>query len=117
MSAAQLDFSLPSVALPSISPPLRAMTILPLPAAVPLSIGQLAERELQKSPYYFLKGLSCDFRDGVLTLRGSVPFAQLRACAERIVSRVDGVETVVNRVEVTDPSTMAAGGRGVRTAG
>ena len=66
-------------------------------------VGELAQRRLRESPYFFLKSLSCYFDSGILTLRGQVPYRQLRQFAEDIVLRVDGVQQVVNRVEVFDP--------------
>jgi hypothetical protein len=87
-------------------PPTRpepAMTILPLPAQAPANVGALAQQKLHKSPYYFLKRVSCEYHEGVLTLRGRVPFARLKDCAESIVWRVDGIEAVVNCLEVGDP--------------
>ncbi len=83
------------------------MKILPLPVSHEPDVGKLAERKLRESPYYFLKRLTCDYLEGVLTLRGRVPFHQLATCAEVIVSRVDGVEAVVNCLEVGEPTTIA----------
>lgn len=85
------------------------MEILFLPSpsvadfTVPLSVGQIAERRLRESPYFYLRRLSCEFRSGKLTLRGRVPFSRLKQFAEAIVSRVAGVEEVINSVEVVDP--------------
>jgi osmotically-inducible protein OsmY len=83
------------------------MKILPLPVSQQPDAGQLAERLLRESPYYFLRQLKCHYLDGILTLRGRVPFHQLVTCAETIVSRVDGVEAVVNCLEVGEPAAMA----------
>jgi osmotically-inducible protein OsmY len=81
-----------------------AMKILPLSTQVtPSAIGEIAQRRLRESPYFFLKSLNCQFDDGVLTLRGRVPYGQLKKFAESIVSRVEGVHEVVNRIEVFDP--------------
>jgi len=94
------------------------MKILSLPThASGPGVGELAARRLRESPYFFLKRLSCQFDDGVLTLRGRVPYVQLKQFAESIVSRVEGVEEVVNRVEVVDPLAGAIGARALRTAG
>ena len=81
----------------------RPMAVLPFPSAKPAGIDELAERRLRESPYFYLKGLSCEFSMGVLTLRGCVPYEQLRRCAESIVARVDGVDEIVNEIEVMDP--------------
>ena len=81
------------------------------------SVGDAAERRLRESPYFFLKGISCNFDRGVLTLRGTVPMWQLKQFAETIVARVDGVSEVVNEVEVFDPMLMPVSDRAVRNAG
>lgn len=76
-------------------------------------IGALAERRLQESPYFYLKRLRCRYEAGVLTLLGRVPYGQLKQIAESIVERVEGIEHVINRVEVLDPTGVPA----VRNAG
>jgi osmotically-inducible protein OsmY len=81
------------------------------------NLSELAERKLRESPYFFLRTLRCYCEDGVLTLRGRVPYRQLRQFAESIVSRVDGVREVINRVEIFDPVVEANGAPVVRTAG
>lgn len=92
--------------------------ILPITTVVtPEAIGEIAERRLRSSPYFFLKTLRCDFEGGVLTLRGNVPYRQLKQFAEAIVSRVQGVEEVVNRVEVRDPFAEPIGVRAARNVG
>jgi hypothetical protein len=79
-------------------------TILPLSLELtPAEIGLVAERRLHGSPYYFLKSLSCQCDAGVVTLRGNVPNARLSKIAESIVTRVPGVRTVVNLVQIVDP--------------
>jgi osmotically-inducible protein OsmY len=94
------------------------MTILPFSTdARSEQIGELAQRRLRESPYFYLKNLSCRFADGVLTLRGRVPFEQLKVFAELIVLRVDGVKEVVNWVEVVDPMARPSGAPRVRSAG
>ncbi len=80
-------------------------------------VGQLAQQRLHESPYYFLKNISCDFQGGVLTLRGRVPFGELKDFAEVIASRVPGVVDVVNRVEVIDPMRPISEVPTLRTAG
>lgn len=72
------------------------------------SIVCAASRRLCESPYYFLKGISCHVDGGVLTLRGRVPMEPLREFAESIVSRVEGVRRVVNRIEIYDPQRASA---------
>ncbi len=72
--------------------------------------AEIAEQRLRQSPYFFLKALRCRFDAGVLTLVGRVPYRQLRHVAEVIVARVDGVEQVVNQVEVIDPAGRVPNG-------
>lgn len=79
--------------------------------------GVLAERRLRESPYYFLRGLTCRFSAGILTLCGTVPNQQLKPIAEAIVWRVPGVRAVVNRVEVVDPNCAPWTAPMVRNAG
>lgn len=76
-----------------------------------------AERRLRESPYFFLKGLTCRFDSGLLTLRGTVPMWQLREFAESIVARVEGVQQVENQVEVFDPMQMPFSERAAHSAG
>ncbi|MBI3838244.1 MAG: BON domain-containing protein [Planctomycetia bacterium] len=93
------------------------MKILQLTNAASAGIGDLAERRLRESPYFFLKNLRCEFNSGVLILRGGVPYRQLKQFAESIVSRIEGVEEIVNRVEVFDPVTGLISAPAVRNAG
>ena len=93
-------------ALPSnpMSPTHDAPVVLTLAAVgAPAGVGEMAEQRLRKSPYFYLKGLSCQYARGVLTLRGTVPWGELAHVAESIVARVPGVDEVVNCVEVVGP--------------
>ncbi len=93
------------------------MKILPLTSGVKPGAAELAEKKLHESPYYFLRRLTCDYRDGVITLRGQVPLEQLRTCAESIVARVDGVREVINCIEIGHPGDMVASAERMRSAG
>jgi len=94
------------------------MQILPFSTTLaPAGIGEIAQRRLHESPYFFLKRVACEFHDGVLTLRGRVPYGQLKQFAESIVWRVEGVEEVVNQVEVVDPVRSPFIAPAVRNAG
>jgi osmotically-inducible protein OsmY len=84
-----------------------SMNTIPLSSTTTSAICEMAERRLRESPYFFLKWLSCHFDRGVLTLRGRVPNKRLREFAERIVLRVDGVQSIDNQVEVCDPAVWA----------
>jgi osmotically-inducible protein OsmY len=93
------------------------MQILPLTTSTPArGVEEQAQRRLRESPYYFLKQVSCHFEAGVLTLRGTVPLWQLRQFAESIVSRVEGVRSIENEVEVFDPLAEPIEVRAARSA-
>lgn len=64
-------------------------------------IRQSAQSRLGSSPYAPLRSVTCDFREGVLTLRGRVSSYYLKQLAQSLVARVAGVEVVVNNIEVT----------------
>lgn len=65
-----------------------------------LETGQVAESQLRSSPYPALHGLTCEFSEGVLTLRGRVPTYYLKQIAQAAVLQLDGVSEVVNSVDV-----------------
>lgn len=89
--------------------PLTPMTILSLQTNLDWqAVEQAAERRLRESPYYFLRSIRCRCEAGVVTLTGRVPYGQLRQFAETIVWRVDGVQHVVNQLEVYDPQRASA---------
>lgn len=81
------------------------------------TIVRAAELRLRESPYFFLKGVSCRVDHGVLTLGGRVPFKPLKKFAESIVSRVEGVQEVVNRIEVYDSTAPVTSAQAARNAG
>ena len=81
------------------------------------TVVKIAEQRLHQSPYFFLKGLRCRFASGVLTLRGRVPYVQLKQSAEAIVSGVDGVQHVVNEVQVVNPALAPSEAPRARNAG
>ncbi|MCY2996162.1 MAG: BON domain-containing protein [Planctomycetota bacterium] len=65
--------------------------------------GDLATRAegcLQRSGYTALQNISCESRDGVLVLRGRVSSYYLKQLAQETVRRIEGVESIVNAVEV-----------------
>jgi hypothetical protein len=66
-------------------------------------VGELAERRLHSNSYLTLKNVSCDYREGVLTLRGRVPTYYLKQIAQSVVVDLAGVERIDNRIEVLGP--------------
>ena len=61
---------------------------------------EMAETCLRHSAYLALKDLSCEFRGGVLTLRGRLPSYYLKQVALTVVAKVEGVERINDEVEV-----------------
>jgi hypothetical protein len=66
-------------------------------------IGELAQQRLRSHPYLALKNISCDYQEGVLTLRGCLPTYYLRQMAHAAVIGMDGVQVVVDCIEVVAP--------------
>ena len=65
-------------------------------------IVQAVERRLRESSYYYLRSIRCAFESGVITVRGRVPTFYLKQTVQAIVEKIDGVEQVINLVEVFD---------------
>jgi hypothetical protein len=62
-----------------------------------------AESCLRSNPYLALKNVTCDYREGVLTLRGCLPSYYLKQIAQTAVARVAGEARIVNEIEVVAP--------------
>lgn len=54
----------------------------------------------EQSAYAALRGVACECRKGVLTLRGRIPSYFLNQVALQLARNVAGVQGVVNRLEV-----------------
>lgn len=76
----------------------------------PIETRRLIEAEasarLLRSSYGELRRVTGDFHEGILTLRGRVSSFYLKQIAQSLVQRLEGVERIVNRVEVTRPASM-----------
>jgi osmotically-inducible protein OsmY len=70
------------------------------PLTLPLAVTDRAERLLHGNSYLALKNVKCDFHAGVLTLRGALPTYYLKQVAQTTVAGLDGVDRVVNLIEV-----------------
>jgi osmotically-inducible protein OsmY len=64
------------------------------------SIEVAAIADLRHSTYPELRRVTCEYHEGILTLRGRVSSYYMKQIAQTIVQHVEGVERVVNRVEV-----------------
>jgi hypothetical protein len=62
--------------------------------------GELAESRLRCNSYLALKNVACEYRDGVLVLRGQVPTYYLKQVAHATVAGLSGVRHVVNEIDV-----------------
>ena len=61
-------------------------------------------RRLKESPFAAVRRLKCEFRDGVLTLSGRVPTYYTKQIAISLACNSAGVDIVVDRLEVVQPS-------------
>jgi hypothetical protein len=65
------------------------------------SLQAVAERALRSGPYPALKKLSCDYRGGVLVLRGCLPTYYLKQMAQEVVAhQVTGMGRLDNQIQV-----------------
>ena len=71
-------------------------------------VAQRAEHELLCNPYLALKNVRCEYREGVLTLRGCLPTYYLKQVAQTAVGHLDGVRQVVNLIQVVPPARREA---------
>jgi osmotically-inducible protein OsmY len=62
-----------------------------------------AKSRLRNSGYHELRHISCEFHEGVLTLRGRVSTFCLKQVAQELIRRLDGAGEVNNRLEVASP--------------
>jgi hypothetical protein len=67
-----------------------------LPCPNDLRVAALAKQRLCGSHFPALHEVRCDFRDGVLTLSGTVPSTYLRELAEWLVTPLEGVGECAN---------------------
>ncbi len=61
-----------------------------------------ATNRLEKSSHLFLRHLECNTDDGVLFIEGKVPSFYLKQTAQSLVQSIDGVDRVVNKLEVVN---------------
>jgi hypothetical protein len=65
-----------------------------------LSLANSVEGRLRTSPFLPLRAVTCEERDGRVTLRGRVPTQYLQTFAYSLVRAIDGVREVSNQIEV-----------------
>lgn len=64
------------------------------------SPAQVAERIFRASPYHAIRSLKCDYREGILTIRGPLPSYHLKQTAQTVVRDLAGVQRIENLAEV-----------------
>lgn len=71
-----------------------------LPAAKLLAHNCPVAQALRRSPKLGLSRVSCELREGMAILHGSVSSFYLKQVAQELIKKVDEVEVVVNRIQV-----------------
>lgn len=66
------------------------------------SVIQQARTKLGDSSHLFLRHVTCRVDSGGLYLEGKVPSFYLKQTAQNLLQSIDGVERVVNRLEVVN---------------
>ena len=70
-------------------------------ACVPsYEIAEAAKDRLERSPYRTVRGVTCEYDDGVLLLAGRLPSFYHKQLAQEAVAGLPGVVQVVNATEV-----------------
>jgi len=75
----------------------------------PRDIAQQAEERLRGNSYLALRNISCEYREGVLTLRGRLPSYYLKQIAQNLVAELDSVHTLVNAIDIAIPVQCSPG--------
>jgi osmotically-inducible protein OsmY len=67
------------------------------------TVVRIAQGRLRRSAYHTIRAITCEFHEGVLTLRGRVSSYYLKQVAQEVVRTVDRVSEINNRVGVDPP--------------
>jgi osmotically-inducible protein OsmY len=63
-------------------------------------VAEIAEARLSASSHQALRNVFCKYHNGVLVLRGRLNSFYHTQLAQETVAKIDGVEQVVNQIEV-----------------
>lgn len=77
------------------------LPFVPANVAPSRKVAERVYRALAGSPYLAMRYLTCECDQGVLVLRGKVNSYYLKQVAQSVARSVDGVEVIVNVIEVT----------------
>jgi len=69
----------------------------------PEQLCTAVRKVLAEAPYAPLQDIQCGWQHGAVVLSGRVASYFLKQLAQDAAMKVDGVETVVNRIEVDQP--------------
>lgn len=61
-----------------------------------------ATNRLGQSSHLFLRHLECSGEDGVVVIEGKVPSYYLKQTAQSLVQSIEGVEKIINRLDVVN---------------
>jgi osmotically-inducible protein OsmY len=64
-------------------------------------VVRMAEHRLSTDPHRALRSVACEYRRGILYLRGRLSRYYHKQLAQEAVARLDGVTQVVNEIEVS----------------
>jgi hypothetical protein len=67
----------------------------------PPSVERAARKRIVKTGYRSLRSVRCKYRDGTITLHGSVPSYYHKQIAQEAIRDVDNVEAIVNQIKVS----------------
>jgi osmotically-inducible protein OsmY len=67
------------------------------------TVVRIAQGRLRSSSYHAIREITCEFHEGVLTLRGRVPSYYLKQVVQELIRTVDRVSEINNRVGVGPP--------------
>lgn len=70
------------------------------PPAADLAAAHRAQERLRASSFVAIRGLTCDVHEGMLTLRGRLPNFYTKQMALSLLTDLEGVEEITDRVEV-----------------
>ncbi len=66
------------------------------------AVAAAAQKRFSESSYFALRGVSCEYHEGMFVLRGAVPSFHMKQLAQELVRKIEGVGAVVNALEVKD---------------
>ena len=73
-------------------------------------VAEQAERLMRRNGHLCQQNVSCDFREGVLVIRGVVPSYYLKQVAQEVVASLAEVVRIDNQLSVTVPDSRQSVG-------